>query len=188
MGRITITSGSLRRRTIQTPPGQVTRPMLTRVRKSLADILRPRLNGARVLDVFGGSGAIAIELISNGAAGALCIERDATAVVRIRENARSLGITGALQCRQGDGVAALAACAREGMEFDVIVIAPPYGRGLQQRAVAALQGLPLPLLQPGGVVVVQREKREQQESGGDCLRLRETRTYGRTVLDFYEPI
>lgn len=185
MGRITITSGSLRRRTIQAPPGQGTRPMLTRVRKSLADMLRPRLAGARVLDVFGGSGAIAIELISNGAAEALCIELDPGAVARIRENARSLGIADALQCRQGDGVAALAACAREGMCFDVIIIAPPYGRGLQQEAVAALQGLPL--LLTGGVVVVQREQREQQVPGHDGLRLRKTRSYGRTVLDFYEP-
>ena len=67
MGSIQIVSGTLRGRTILTPAEDTTRPLLSRLRKTLADILRPSLQGTAVLDLFGGSGAIAFELLSNGA-------------------------------------------------------------------------------------------------------------------------
>jgi 16S rRNA (guanine966-N2)-methyltransferase len=183
-GYVRITSGVLRGRRIQTPPGDQTRPLLTRIRKSLADILRPRLPGARVLDVFGGSGAIACELLSNGAAQAVVVELDPGAADIIVGNARSLGLEDVLECVRGDALASLREFARQQRMFDIIIIAPPYGRGLQALALEVLgySGL----LSAGGVAVVQREDDEPHVPSSGILECRRTRTYGRTVFDFYE--
>jgi 16S rRNA (guanine(966)-N(2))-methyltransferase RsmD len=183
MGSITITSGILRGRRILTPEGSETRPLLTRLRKSLADILRPRLAQARLLDLFGGSGAIAFELLSNGAAAAVVVELTPKTAELIRLNARSLGIAQAVDILQGDGVAALEGLARKQDAFDIVIVAPPYGLGLQQKAVAALARKPL--LKPDGIIIVQREEREPQAAPPDGLALVRSRSYGRTVFDFY---
>ncbi len=143
MGSITITSGTLRGRRIQTPEGSQTRPLLTRLRKSLADILRPRLAQARLLDLFGGSGAIAFELLSNGAAAAVVVELTPKTAELIRLNARSLGVAQAVEVVQGDGIAAIEGLSRKKEAFDIVIVAPPYGLGLQQKAVAALARHPL---------------------------------------------
>ena len=183
MGLITITSGSMRGRRIQTPAGSQTRPLLTRLRKSLADILRPRLPGTRILDLFGGSGAIAFELLSNGAAAAVIVELSTKTAELIATNARNLGIAGAVEVVPGDGIAAIAALARKKDGFDIIIVAPPYGLGLQHKAIAELAVHPL--LKPGGMIIVQREGREDQVAPPAGLALTRSRSYGRTQFDFY---
>lgn len=183
MGFITITSGSLRGRRIQTPEGGQTRPLLTRLRKSLADILRPRLPGTRILDLFGGSGAIAFELLSNGAATAVIVELGLKTAELITTNARNLGIASSVQVLPGDGIAAVAALAGKKEGFDIIIVAPPYGLGLQHKAVAALAAHRI--LNPCGLLIVQREDREAQVAPPAGLVLTRNRSYGRTLFDFY---
>ena len=183
MGFITINSGSLRGRRIRTPEGSQTRPLLTRLRKSLADILRPRLAGVRLLDLFGGSGAIAFELLSNGAASAVIVELNPKTAELIRANARSLGLEASVEVVGCDGVAAVQGLGRKKDAFDIIIVAPPYGLGLQQQAVAALASHRL--LKPQGIIIVQREDREAQVPAPAGLDLVRTRDYGRTVFDFY---
>ncbi len=183
MGFLRITSGSLRGRKVQAPPGEGTRPLLTRVRKSLADLLRPALPGARVLDLFGGSGAIAFELLSNGAKSAVVVELDRQAARLIRDNARLLGVE--VEVREGDALAALPALASAGARFDLVVVAPPYGQGLQQASFEAIEQHWL--LAPGGTVVVQRDRNEGavELPAASRLRLVRSRGYGRTVFEFY---
>lgn len=185
MGTVRIISGRLRGRPVRTPPGQGTRPLLTRLRKSLVDVLRPRLPGAAVLDLFGGSGAIAFELLSNGAERATVVELDPEAAATILRNATELGVGAALEALTGDALDAAARLTREGRTYQVVVVAPPYGRGLEQRALDAVAG-PL-LVAPDGVVVVQREGRDPCPQAPPGLVLVRTREYGRTAFDFYEP-
>jgi 16S rRNA (guanine966-N2)-methyltransferase len=183
MGCIRIVSGSLKGRKLQTPPGDATRPLLTRLRKSLIDILRPRLAGACVLDLFGGSGAIAFECLSNGASRAVVVELHSQTALLIRQNAHSLGIDAAVEVRCGDGISAIAGFEDRDEKFDIIIVAPPYGHALQQKALLQLSGAPV--LAGGGVVVVQRESHEPFiEPAGGLVHV-STRSYGRTVFDFY---
>lgn len=181
MGEIRIVSGRFRGRNIEAPEGRVTRPLLTRLRKSLVDTLRPRLAGSRVLDLFGGSGAIAFELLSNGASEAVVVELDEAAARAIEGNARVLGAS--VRVRRGDCLVEAPRLDRAGERFDVIIVAPPYQRGLQESAMEMLARTGL--LARGGIVVVQRDHREPQWPGGVSLVLTETRRYGRTVFDFY---
>lgn len=179
-----ITSGRFRGRLIQAPAGSTTRPLLTRVRKSLVDLLRPRLQGARVLDLFGGSGAIALELLSNGAGEAIVVELDARAAERIRANTRSLGLGEVVSVREGDALEEIVALHESGSAFDLIVVAPPYGHGLQQRTLDRLGDRPL--FKPSGLAVVQRDVGEPPLEPPPTLRHTRSRRYGRTVLEFYE--
>jgi 16S rRNA (guanine966-N2)-methyltransferase len=183
-GEVRVSSGTLRGRVVHTPAGQGTRPLLTRLRKSLADLLRPRLAGARILDLFGGSGAIAFELLSNGGKEAVLCELDPDAAAVIARNAAELGVAGRVRVLTGDALRLLSVLAGEGAAFDVIVVAPPYGRGLQESSVRALGEHSL--LAPGGVVVVQRDVREPEPAETHTLRRTRVRPYGRTVFEFFE--
>jgi 16S rRNA (guanine966-N2)-methyltransferase len=184
MGIIHITSGRLRSRKVRTLEGIETRPLLTRLRKSLADILRPRLQGARVLDLFGGSGAVAFELLSNGAASAVVVEKNPKTAELIRRNAGDLGVEEDVEVFNGDGIKAISRLAGQGYKFDIIVVAPPYGLRLQQRAIDVLGKHEM--LTADGTVIVQREDREPVPEAPCRLRFVRTRSYGRTAFDFYE--
>lgn len=183
MGAIRITSGTLRGRLVRTPEGESTRPLLTRLRKSLADILRPALRDARVLDLFGGSGAVAFELLSNGAREALIVELEPAVAELVRRNARELEVPA--RVLPADALRAVPELAATGERFDVVVVAPPYGLGLQQSVLDALGTNEI--LAQGGTVVLQRDHREPEAQPDDPSRLRlyRTRRYGRTVFDFY---
>jgi 16S rRNA (guanine966-N2)-methyltransferase len=184
MGCIRITSGKLKGRKVITPEGEETRPLLTRLRKSLADTLRPALKDTQVLDLFGGSGAIAFELISNGAARAVIIEINPGTAGLINENAIKLGIDASVEVFHGNGVEAISRLALRGEKFDTIMVAPPYGQRLQQKALDVLGDCSL--LASGGLVVVQREEKEPAAQASGRLYLVRTRSYGRTVFDFYK--
>ena len=136
------------------------------------------------LDLFGGSGAIAFELLSNGAENALVVEIHAETAALILRNARELGVEAAVRVLEGDGIRAVEALAGEGQEFDIIVIAPPYEHGLQQEALTALSKNGS-LLAAGGSVVVQRDRHESVPETSGGLSLVRTRSYGRTSFDFF---
>jgi len=181
MGQIRIISGSYGGRSLETPEGLATRPLLSRLRKSLADIMRPRLPGMRLIELFGGSGAISFELLSNGAAHAHVIELDPIAAAIIRRNATKLGA--GVEVETGDAIERLTAIVKKGETFDLAIVAPPYGLGLQARAMEALAKTRA--LKPGGTALVQREASEPQWEPKSRFEAPLTRSYGRTIFDFY---
>lgn len=184
MGSLQIVSGTLRGRSIQTPAEDTTRPLLSRLRKTLADILRPRLQNAAVLDLFGGSGAIAFELLSNGASSAEIVELHPPAAALVRSNAERLGLQDRVQVHCGDALHMIDRLAESGRCFDIILVAPPYGQGLQQQAVRELACASL--LNRSGLVIVQRDKREPCTEPIAPLQHVRTRNYGRTVFEFFD--
>jgi 16S rRNA (guanine966-N2)-methyltransferase len=184
MGEIRIISGTYKGKLIKTPEGRVTRPLLSRLRKSLADFLRPRLPGARVLELFGGSGAITFELISNGAKEAVIVEIDRIAAAAIRGNV--IRLEAPVKLYEGDCLELIVSFATKGEKFDVIINAPPYNLGLQAKAMEQLCGLPL--LKEGGIIITQRDKREPlwTPPANKPIKYVNTRTYGKTIFDIYE--
>jgi 16S rRNA (guanine966-N2)-methyltransferase len=138
-----------------------------------------------VLDLFGGSGAIGFELLSNGASSVTFVELDEAAARLIRSNAEELGVGQRVNAVGGDALRVLPDLATRKMSFDVVVVAPPYGKGLQAAALTALERSGV--LNPAGVVVVQREDREPPTPGTEGLPLTRVRRYGRTVFEFFEP-
>ena len=184
MGKIQLVSGTLRGRSIQTPAEDKTRPLLSRLRKTLADILRPNLQGAAMLDLFGGSGAIAFELLSNGAKSAEIVELHPPAVALIRSNAESLGLQNQVRVHCGDALQMIDRLAENDDRFDIILVAPPYGHGLQQQAISTLASFNL--LSKDGTVIVQRDNREPCTKPVAPFNLVRTRSYGRTIFEFFD--
>jgi len=181
MGDLRITSGKYRGRVLSAPEGSTTRPLLTRLRKSLADVLRPDLPGMVILEMFGGSGAISFELISNGAERALIFELDGVSARHIRENATKLAAP--VRVENGDCLEKLPDLKKRGEVFDLIMVAPPYGKGLQEKSMEWLASFPV--MKPGSLVIVQREDKEPFWEAARGFTHDQTREYGRTVFDFY---
>jgi 16S rRNA (guanine966-N2)-methyltransferase len=138
-----VVAGELRGRPIRTPPGEGTRPTSDRARQAVFNILEhapwsPGLEGARVLDVFAGSGAMGLEALSRGAAEALFIETAEPALAAIRANLAAFGLGARGRLLRQDATR-LAGRAEAEAPFDLAFLDPPYGKGLGELALAALR-------------------------------------------------
>jgi len=121
-----IISGQARGRALTAPAGEKTRPTLDHVRESLFNIIRWDVVDAQVLDLFAGTGALSLEAVSRGAAGAVLIDADRDACAAIKKNMTSTRLGDRCRLFEMDYRQALARLAREGQRFDVVFIDPPY--------------------------------------------------------------
>lgn len=142
-----IVGGAYRGRGLIAPPGSATRPTADRARQSVFNVLEhaawsPGLTGARVIDLFAGSGALGLEALSRGAAFCLFVETDPAARGVIRENAEALGVKGELfgrtRIHRRDATDLGPRPGADGPPFDVVFLDPPYGKGLGEQALAEL--------------------------------------------------
>ncbi len=125
---------------MESPRGADVRPTPERVREALMSILGSRVVGARVADLFAGSGALGLEALSRGAAHATFVERSARAIRAIRGNARRLGAGADATVVRGD---ALAHARRlRSRPYDIVFADPPYGRGGAEAVLAVYRRRP----------------------------------------------
>jgi 16S rRNA (guanine966-N2)-methyltransferase len=134
-----IVAGKFRGASLQAPKGIATRPTSDRVRQALFNVLEhgaPRFDfeGARVLDLFAGSGALGLEALSRGARFCLFVEESAEARAAIRRNVETLGLTGITKIWRRD--ATRLGHAGTLQPFHLVFCDPPYGHGLGERALA----------------------------------------------------
>ena len=172
-----VVAGRFGGRRLQAPPGRANRPTSDRVREALFSTLGP-IDGARVLDLFAGSGALAIEALSRGAGSALLVERDARAVRIIRANLAALDL-GAPEAivHAGPARAALRSASARGDTYDLVFLDPPYRSAPELgRELSAALG---PLLSGGGRVVSESDRRAPLELS---LPLTLERRYGDTLI------
>ncbi len=174
-----IIAGSRKGTRIVAPRGRATRPTADRVREAAFNLVGP-VEGARVLDLYAGSGAMGLEALSRGAAHAVIVDGDRRAVEAIRRNVEKLGLPGA-EVVHGDAASRLVADARSGKEYDLVLIDPPY-RMTSQSLKALAPQLPS-LLAPGALVVVETEEREHPELP---LSVRTSRRYGSSRITLFE--
>ncbi|WP_314105034.1 16S rRNA (guanine(966)-N(2))-methyltransferase RsmD [uncultured Stenotrophomonas sp.] len=135
-GQVRIIGGKWRNTKLPVPLAPGLRPSSDRVRETLFNWLMPRLGGARVLDLFAGSGALGLEAISRGAAQATLVERDAALARQLRESVAKLGAQGQVEVVQADALHWLA--QRPSGLADIVFIDPPFGDGLWDAALAGL--------------------------------------------------
>lgn len=138
-----IVAGVHRGRAIQAPKGEKTRPTTDRVRESVFNKLThadwaPALEGARVIDLFAGSGALGLEAISRGASFALFVEIDPAARGAIRTNVESLQLYGCTKLHRRSATDLGPKPEKLGKPFDIAFLDPPYGKGLGEIALARL--------------------------------------------------
>jgi 16S rRNA (guanine966-N2)-methyltransferase len=177
-----IVGGTLRGRALATPTDERTRPTSDRVRESVFNILAHGvaamdLDGARVIDLFAGTGAMGLEAVSRGAAFGLFVEDDAAARAVIRTNIESFGLTGVTKIFRRDATN-LGASAQNG-QFNLALLDPPYGQGLGEKALASLIGGDW--LSTGAIVVLE-ERGDVVVTLPDQLVLLDQRAYGDTKI------
>jgi 16S rRNA (guanine(966)-N(2))-methyltransferase RsmD len=173
-----IIAGTRKGHTIHAPRGLDTRPTSDRVRESVFNILGP-LDGASVLDLYAGSGALGLEALSRGAERAVFVELDGDAVRAIEGNLDKLRLSGTVLHR--DAVTALAQEAGAGRKYDLVLVDPPYDMYLDLQPQFA-RYLPA-VLADHGVLVVETGARVEPELP---LTQRTSRTYGQARVTVYE--
>jgi 16S rRNA (guanine966-N2)-methyltransferase len=178
-----IVAGKWGGRTLKAPRGLAVRPTTDRVREALFSILGARIEGREVLDLFAGTGALAIEALSRGAASAFLSEPDADAFAVMEDNLASLGATAA-ETFKGDFRKAIKRLALKGRRFGLVFLDPPYGKGLGHAASRALAGAGL--LPEGALVVVEEATRSPEGVFPDGWVLLTDRRYGDTRVMVFE--
>ena len=153
-----IVSGKHRGRTLSAPKSQAIRPTADRLRESLFNILthsyRDPVEGARVLDLFAGTGALGIEAISRGAGFALFVDNGTEARALLRANVEALGLGGVTKVFRRDATDLGPAHPVE--PFSLVFLDPPYGKGFAEKALASLRDGGW--LTPGALLVVEEAK------------------------------
>ncbi len=178
-----VVAGSARGRRLRSSDRPGLRPTLDRVREALFSILGD-LTGSSVLDLFAGTGALGIEALSRGAAGAVFVEHDRATVALIRANLEATGLAERARLRElalPDGLARL---AQDGAPFDLILVDAPYDGDARDRTLA--HPLLPRLLAPNGRLVVEHDARRPPALAIPTLALTDQRRYGSTALAFWE--
>jgi 16S rRNA (guanine(966)-N(2))-methyltransferase RsmD len=178
-----VIAGMYRGRTLRTVPDLSVRPATDRVRQTLFDMLATRLDfeGARVLDLFAGSGSLGIESLSRGAAHAVFVEQNREAARFIEENLRTL------QCADRATVVrqdALSALHRTDGPFDLVFADPPYRFDGTPALPARIFGAGM--VAAGGYLLIEHTT-EVEFQAGDTYRTGPVKRFGRTVVTFFMP-
>lgn len=153
------------------------RPTSSRAREALFDLLDDRVAGARVLDLFAGSGAVGFEAVSRGASQAVLVEPEGEGLLRARE---ALGGADQVEVLASDAQGAIRSLSRAGRGFDIVFADPPYENA--ERAAEALAGV-AGVLSPGGILVLQTDARAAPPAV-EGLEAFSRRAYGRNVFHF----
>jgi 16S rRNA (guanine966-N2)-methyltransferase len=177
-----IIAGTARGRTLVTPKGRSTRPTQDYVRESLFNIIQRDVPEAVVLDLFAGSGALALESISRGAAKAALADCSRQAIECIRRNAETLGFSDRTTILHGDWRAAADRLSAAGFRFDLVFLDPPYDLTQYAEITEALHNRAL--LAQEALIIVEHQKDVALDLSPSFI-LRDMRTYGDTVIHLF---
>lgn len=185
-----VVSGRFRGRVLNTVPGDTTRPILDRVKTALFDTLRPLafIRGEEeeprpvlFLDLFGGSGSVGIEALSQGATWCTFVEMSEVAAKVIKDN---LVTVGALECSEVRCMDAFAYLKNTKKSFDIVYVAPPQYQGLWFTALTMIAERPA-LLKPQALVIIQIDPKERETLTLNNFVLEKEKLYGNTIILMY---
>ena len=174
-----ITGGILRGRKIKTRRNNSTRPLLSRLRKSLFDIVGDEIREASFLDLYAGSGAVGIEALSRGAKRLVFVEKKILSVKIIKENLTFCRLFSQSRIWCKDVLTFLSFLLKR-EEFDFIFIAPPYYRGMQDKTLDIVEAVNIEKTE----IIVQHSPNENVNFTRKNMKIIKQRKYGNTILTF----
>lgn len=183
-----VIAGTAKGRRLKAVPQDTTRPITDRTKEALFSILGNWIIDARVLDLFGGTGAVGIEALSRGAAHVTFIDANRTAIHTIGQNLRLTNLAKHAYVKRSDAFKFLKQPPVDLQPFDLIYIAPPQYKAMWLEALRLIDEQLNQWLLPDGAVIVQIHPTEFQEVDLQQLTLYDERKYGSTLLCFYERI
>ena len=180
-----IISGTSRGRRLTTPKGQGVRPTSDRVKESIFNILGERVEGKTVLDLFAGTGNLGIEALSRGATKSLFVEKGRQVIRLIQKNLSQCGLGARSEIIPKDVNRAIGILKQRGESFDLILMDPPYEKGLIGRTLDKLDSHKI--YHEDSILVIEHDRREPLPGimvGWNLIRQREI---GDTVVSFLTP-
>lgn len=174
-----IVAGRFRGRSLCGPSGHELRPTADRVKESIYNVLQPWFPGARVLDLYAGTGNLGLEALSRGAARVVLVDNARPALRLMARNVAALGVRDEVEVVCGDAVRYLRDSARE--RFDVVLADPPYEAGAEAELMAVLPQAALP---DGSCFVLQHNRTWRVDALHGAFRLWRSKRFGDTVVDF----
>lgn len=175
-----VIAGTARGTPLKTLEGEsVTRPTIDRVKEAMFSSVQFLVPGARVLDLFAGSGQLGIEALSRGARSCLFLDRSPQAVEIITENCRRAGVLAGSDIRLGEAKTVLANLRGP---FDLVLLDPPYSHGTLAEILPLLAGKVV----PGGAVLCESETDAELPERVGSLILKKQYRYGKVLVSRYE--
>lgn len=183
-GGLRVIRGRARGMRLKSVPGDTTRPITDRVKEALFNIIGADIFGATFLDLFAGTGSVGIEALSLGAEFVRFVDLSRNAIDTIRANLEHTRLGAGAEVLRMDAFALLERAAD--YRFDYVYIAPPQYQGLWKRALLALDQRPTWIAEDAWVIVQIHPKEDEPVELAHLLEI-DRRTYGSTLLIFYQP-
>lgn len=178
-----IIAGEAKGKVIKTRKGMATRPTLDRIKESLFGILSPYIVESRFLDLFSGSGSIALEALSRGAKKAIMIEKDPEALKYIIENINSMGFEKKSRAYKNEVLRAVEILGKKREKFDIIFMDPPYRDEVCSRVIRAINKAGI--LEENGLILCEHHIAEKMPEELCGYKKIDERKYKTKVITFY---
>lgn len=175
-----VITGSARGAKLKTLEGLSTRPTSDRVKEAIFNIIQFDVEGRRVLDLFAGSGQLAIEALSRGASYAVLVDQSAEAVKVFRDNLKKVKFDQQATVVQSDYLRYLSTCREK---FDLIFLDPPYGENFLEKALQKISEIDI--LTEGGIIICERPREKQLPAQVGGLNCSKDYCYGKTAVNLY---
>ena len=181
--RMRVTAGTLKNRKIKSREGRETRPTLERIKEAIFSIIGDKVVDAKFLDLYSGTGNIAIEALSRGAKRAVMIEQDKEALRIIIDNIDILGLTNVSRAYKNDVSRAIEILGRKNEKFDIIFLDPPYKENISISTIEKVSENNI--LAEGGIIISEHSIYEKMpEKIGNFVKYDE-RNYNKKIVTFY---
>lgn len=175
-----VITGKARGVTLKTPDGMQTRPTSDRVKEALFSIINFDIPGARVLDLFGGTGQLGIEALSRGAASATFVDAGEPACKLIRENLKRTKLEADAKVVRSDYLTYLNRCREE---YTIIFLDPPYAEVFLENSLKRIAEIDI--LQSNGIIVAERPLGKELTQEMEGFTRSKDYKYGNTLLTIY---
>lgn len=182
MGNLSVIGGKVKGFNLLSVPGEGTRPIMSKVKAAIFNIVSPYILGSTWLDLFAGTGSVGIEALSRGATFARFIDNNKGAIKTINANLDHTGLADQAEVWQKNALSALDGAADR--KFDFVYVAPPQFKNIWSKTLQVIDQNPDWLLDDSWIIV-QIDKVEYEEQTLENLKLFDRRTYGSTELIFY---
>lgn len=175
-----VITGKARGVQLKTPEGMQTRPTTDRVKEALFSVIQFEIPGAKVLDLFGGTGQLGIEALSRGAKSAVFVDAGETPCKLIKENLKRTKLEGEAQVVRSDYLTYLSRCREE---FDIIFLDPPYAEVFLENALKQITEIDI--LHSNGIIVTERPLGKELPWEYEGYTRSKDYKYGKTLITIY---
>jgi 16S rRNA (guanine966-N2)-methyltransferase len=179
-----IIAGAFRGRRLQSPKDNRIRPTADRVREAIFNIVADRVSGARVLDLFAGTGAMGLEALSRGAQFCLFVDQGAQALRLISANIELCGVQERSRLVQGAVSSAVKRLGAENELFDLIFMDPPYGKGCIEKSLELVGEI----ARGNSLAIAEHHIRDESPKAAGIWQKDRERRYGDTLISLYSNI